>query len=175
MARLPRAGLLSFFYHDDRGPLGKGSRVFFFPPKRLHRAHVVVDPRYGVDFHDRHLYPRLLTLSQGYRVPDRIQRYGLTRRERDVWKDRKDARGATVIGGERDEFGYFHEMFHNRFSPATHRLFGLPSYEAKYPVPRGHLLLASFGSMADRINFYVPKSSVEELEFGKVKVAYECT
>lgn len=176
--RLPRAGLLAFFYHDDGGPPGKGSRVHFFPPKGLRRADVVVDQRYGVDFHNRHLHPRLLTLSQGHRVPDRIQRYELTPRERAVWADPEDARGLTVLGREQDslnDFGHFHEMFHNRFSPATHRLFGLPSYEAKYPVPRGYLLLASFGVMVDRINFYVPTDSIEELEFEKVKVAYECT
>jgi hypothetical protein len=172
--RLPRAGLLSFFYHDDGGPPGRGSRVYHFPPAGLRRVEVVADRRYE-GIHDRHLYPRLLTLSQGYCLPRDIRRYGLTARERAVAEDPADARGPGVIGREREgheDFGYFRDMFHNRFAPATHRLFGLPPYDQP---PRGHQLLASFGQMQDRLNFYVPRAGVEALEFDGLKVTYECT
>lgn len=174
--RLPRAGLLSFFYHEDSGPPGPGSRVYLFPPKGLRRTDVVVDPRYGTRFHNSHLHPRLLTLSQGYRLPDEIRRYGLTPRERAVWADPNDPRAPAVIGRDEPEnFDYFHEMFHRRFSPTIHRLFGVPRFEAKYPAPRGHQLLATFGQMGDRLNFYVRKEDLDQMVFGQVKVVLECT
>ncbi|HUR54326.1 MAG TPA: DUF1963 domain-containing protein [Gemmataceae bacterium] len=175
--RLPRAGLLSFFYHDDGGPPGPGSRVYYFPPAGLRRAEIVVDTRYA-GIHTEHLFPRTLTLTQGYCLPYDIRRYGLTRRERAAWEDPADPRGDELFRPGRDEyedFGYFCEVFHNHFAPATHRLFGRPAYEQLRPPPRRHQLLASFGEMNDRLNFYAPREGVEALEFGGLKVVYECT
>jgi hypothetical protein len=171
---LPRAGLLSFFYHDDNGLPGPGSRVYHFPAKGLRRVEVVADRRYE-GLQGRHLYPRELTLSQGYCLPRDIRQYALTRRERAAWDDPADPRGPAVVGRERDayeDFHYFWEVFHNRFAPASHRLFGLSPYD---PPPRGHQLLASFGQMEDRLNFYVPGEDVETLQFGRLRVTYECT
>lgn len=163
---------MSFFYHDDGGPPGKGSRVYFFREKGLYRIEVVPDPRYA-GIHDRHLYPRVLTLSSGFSLPRDISRYGFTRVERAVAEDPDDERGLAVIGREREgyeTFDYFWEMFHKQFAPGLHRFFGVPPHQTP---PRGHQLLASFGQMNDRLNFYAPPAEAEALTFGGLKVTYE--
>lgn len=170
--RLPRTGLLSFFYHDDGGPPGPGSRAFYFPARGLKRIGVVVDTRYE-GTHDRHLHPRILTLSKGYCMPREISQYDFTRAERAVAENPDDERAAAVIGRDEYEgFDYFREMFNTRFAPHTHRFFGLPPYQTP---PRGLQVLASIGQMNDRLNFYAPPAEAEALEFGGLKVTYECT
>ncbi|HEY1187804.1 MAG TPA: DUF1963 domain-containing protein [Gemmata sp.] len=170
--RLPRTGLLSFFYHDDGGPPGPGSRVFYFPQRGLKRIGAVVDERYK-GIHDSHLYPRVLTLSEGYCIPHDLSQYNFTRVERAAAEGSKDERAAAVIGsGGYEGFDHFREMFNDRFAPHRHRFFGLPLYQT---APRGLQVLATIGQMNDRLNFYAPPAEAEALDFSGLRVTYECT
>ncbi len=157
--QLPRSGLLSFFYHDHQGTAGPGSRVFFFPGKSLHRITVVPDERYGgLEFHERHLFPRALTLSQGYSLPADPDDYGLTEKQLASWSW--------------DEAFDLGESFRARFGSGRHRLFG---HHRGIQPPRGSILLACFGEMEDRYHYFVPKSALEKCAFERVQVVYECS
>jgi Domain of unknown function (DUF1963) len=159
--RLPPKGLLSFFYHDSQGTVGPRSRVYYFPPGRLRRVEVVVDPRYGGQaFHDSHLYPRSLRLAQGYCLPPGLDQFGLTKRE------------MARSGWDVDEMLNVKESFHARFARETHRLFGHPKF---LKAPRGYQQVATFGEVMDRYYYFVPESCVEALDFRKLRVIYECS
>ncbi|MGP0069725.1 MAG: DUF1963 domain-containing protein [Isosphaeraceae bacterium] len=69
--RLPADGLLSFFYHDDRGPAGSESRILVLPSVGLRRVEVVPDLRYGGPaFHERHFPCRSIQFAQGYTLQE---------------------------------------------------------------------------------------------------------
>ncbi|MBO0700516.1 MAG: DUF1963 domain-containing protein, partial [Zavarzinella sp.] len=157
--KLPKKGLLSFFYHDSQGTAGPHSRIYYFPPGRLHRHEIVVDPRYGgVDFHDRHLYPRSLRLEQGYCLPPEVEQFRLTKRELADW--------------DVYELLNVKESFHARFAGGTHRLFGYPKH---LKAPRGYQQVATFGEVYDRYYYFVPERDLEALDFRKLRVIYECS
>jgi hypothetical protein len=157
--QLPESGLFSFFYHDHQGTAGPGSRVFFFPGNSLQRIAVVPDERYGAkEFHQRHLFPRSLALAQGYTLPADPHDFGLNDKQLERWSW--------------EEAFVFGELFRARFTPGRHRLFGHP-WGLK--PPRGSLLLACWGEMADRIHYFVPKSALEKCAFDRVQVIYECS
>lgn len=157
--RLPRSGLLSFFYHDHQGTAGRGSRVYAFPDKSLVRRDVVPDERYGgQDFHDRHLYSRSFQFSQGYCLPAEPSQYGLTARERARWPW--------------EELLNFKELFHARWCQGAHLLFGQPAHSKP---PRGYTLLASFGEVEDRYLFFAAGPRVADFDFERLRVVYECT
>jgi hypothetical protein len=157
--QLPRTGLLSFFYHDHQGTAGPGSHVFYFPETPLQRIAVVPDERYGgPEFHERHLFPRALTLAQGYSLPADPDDFGLTEKQLEDW-DWEEA----------FEFG---ELFRARYTSGRHQMFG---HHVRIKPPRGYSLLACFGEVEDRYHYFVPKSAVEKCEFQRVQVVYECS
>ena len=148
--RLPAVGLLTFFYHDAEGhPEGADSVVHYFSdPQLLVRTPVVLDMRFGEQFHSRHLFARALTFAQRYVI------------EEDEFTDD-------------DRVARFVDRFNNRFSRATHRLFGLPRYWTEPNCE--HITLGSFGEWEDRINFSVPLSDLNALDFSGLEVDYYCT
>lgn len=157
--QLPRSGVLSFFYHDHQGTAGPGSRVFHFPGQSLERVAVVPDERCGgLEFQDRHLFPRALTLGQGYSLPADPDDFGLTEKQLERW--------------DWDEACAFGESFRARFGSGRHRLFG---HHTGIKPPRGSILLACFGEVEDRYHYFVPKSAAERGVFQRVQVAYECS
>ncbi|QDT59951.1 hypothetical protein SV7mr_24650 [Stieleria bergensis] len=147
---LPPLGLLSFFYHDAEGhPEGADSVVHYFSDTQLLvRTPVVPDIRFGMQFHRDHQYARNLSFGQRYVI------------EEDEFSND-------------DRLADFVDRFNNRFARATHRLFGLPRYWTKPDCE--HITLGSFGEWADRINFSVPLSGLNELNFSALEVDYYCT
>jgi len=146
--RLPSDGLLSFFYHDRRGPAGTESRVYLFREPSLHRIEVVSDPRYATVFQEWHFAPRAFEFHQGYSLPDEIDAIH--------W----------------EEFEEFREAFGERFHGGIHQFFGRPRYRTP---PPGQQLLASFGEVEDRYLYYIPEPADGAFDLSKVNVVYECT
>lgn len=146
---IPASGLLSFYYHDSEGhPEGADSVIHFFEDlDSLVRTPVVVDPRFGERFHKEHLFARRFAFSQKFAIEEELD--------------------------FEDEEARFVEQFNFRFARATHRLFGLPRY---WTAPqREHITRGSFGEWADRINFSVPLSGLQSLDFSALQVDYLCT
>ncbi len=157
--QLSRAGLLSFFYHDDDGAAGRKPRVLVLPGSRLRRTDIVPDERYGGrEFHEEHFPARTLRFSQGYSLPADPGRFRLTPQERRRW--------------ERSAVFDFKAAFNERFAAGAHQLFGHPTYTAP---PRGHELVAKFGLVGDEYVYFVPEGRVAALDFAKVRVIYECS
>jgi Domain of unknown function (DUF1963) len=158
--KLPKKGLLSFFYHDSQGTAGNRPRLYHFPPGKLRREEIVVDMQYGPEFYDRHLYPRSLRFAQGYCLPADPDQWGLTKRE------------LAKAGTDVYELLNVKETFQARFADGTHRLFGYPKY---LKAPRGYQQVATFGEVEDRYYYFVPEQDLEKLDFRKLRVIYECS
>jgi Domain of unknown function (DUF1963) len=160
--RLPRTGLLSFFYHDDGGTAGRKSRVFFFSGGRLRRIDLVPDQRYGGhEFLDEHFPSRSFRFTQGYCLPADPSQFKLTARERVQWV--------------RSDVFDFKAAFNERFASGDHQYFGQPTYWSDGTPPRGYQLVACIGLVNDQYYYFVPEGSVEKLDFSKLRVVYECS
>ncbi|MEO1615539.1 MAG: DUF1963 domain-containing protein [Planctomycetota bacterium] len=103
---LPPDGLLSFFFHDAEGhPEGANSVVYYFSePHHLERTAISVDPRFGEEFHEEHLYSRCFSFAQAYVI------------EEDELPNSFELRS-------------FIDSFEFHFGRATHRLFGASQFD----------------------------------------------
>ena len=153
---LPKEGLLSFFYHDEGGPAGKESKVFYFPKGPFRRIDIVPDTRWREDFHDTHFYPRTLELTQGYSLPD-FEYLELSDEESLLYEDLED-----VI-----------DEFNDEFCDGTHQFLGFPRYLWE-GAPRD-IMLASFGELEDRIRYFIDPRDLKESDFSNIEVIYNCT
>ena len=156
--RLPRAGVLSFFYHDTDGAPGRQPRILLLPTTRLRRIDIVPDERYGGRaFHDENFPAQTLRFAQGYTLPGDPTGFRLTAAQRRRW--------------DRSAVFDFKAEFNEPVVIADHQLFGHPASDSP---PRGHELVARLG-LGNQYTFFVPNGAVAARDFSRPRVILECS
>lgn len=126
---LPHASVLWFFYDDQSGSAGPGSRVLLGGEATLARRDCPHDPRYDPSFMERHLPAQRVELRQGWSLP---------------WTPPEQIAGLVAAMG--DYVSFHHDArFMQTGGRHAHQLFGFPTGWLSLPAMfRGRELLFQF-------------------------------